>query len=407
MFTSPRALSLGMVCLLLFAPGTNADDDWPQWRGPRQDGVSLETGLSASWPEGGPPELWRIPLGAGFSAVSVVGDRAYTMYGTETEEFVVCLDVADGSTVWKTLSGDLLEESYGNGPRATPTLDDGCVYSLGGTGSLLCLDAATGEKIWGLNVLEKFAAENADYGLSASPVVSGKMLLVVVGGPDGKSLAALDKKSGQVLWTGLSDKAGYSTPLPIEVDGTPIIVVLTAEAVVAVSPDDGREFWRRPWKTSMDANVATPIFSGNQLFISTGYSTGCAMFKLSAPGGTAAMEELWASMDMKNYFSTSVLVDGHLYGFNNTMLSCMNFQTGEATWRQRGFNKGSLMFADGKLIVLGERGTLALVEASPEEYKELATLEIFDGRTWTVPTLAGGRLFLRNDQELICLSLKP
>lgn len=394
-------------CVLLTVPrASHADGDWPQWRGPRQDGLSQETGLLASWPEEGPPELWRILLGAGFSAVSVVDGKAYTMYGTETDEMVVCIDVADGSILWKTHSAESLENEYGNGPRATPTIDDGRVYTHGATGSLLCLGANTGDKIWGFNTLEKFGAKPLEFGMSASPVVIGDMLVIVVGAPNGKSLVALHKITGEVLWTSLSDLGGYSTPIHIDVDGTKQIVVLTGKSVVGVAADDGRELWRHPWETTLDANVATPIYQDGLLFISSGYGTGCALFRLSVTGGVATAEELWDSKSMKNYFSTSVLHNGYLYGFNNTMLTCMAFDTGDVIWRERGFNKGSVLLADGKLIILGERGTLALAEVSVEDYKEISRVGIFEGKSWTVPTVAGGKLFLRNEEELVCLNLK-
>lgn len=407
MKTTCWGFGLCASCVLLTVPrASHADGDWPQWRGPRQDGLSQETGLLASWPEEGPPELWRILLGAGFSAVSVVDGKAYTMYGTETDEMVVCIDVADGSILWKTHSAESLENEYGNGPRATPTIDDGRVYTHGATGSLLCLGANTGDKIWGFNTLEKFGAKPLEFGMSASPVVIGDMLVIVVGAPNGKSLVALHKITGEVLWTSLSDLGGYSTPIHIDVDGTKQIVVLTGKSVVGVAADDGRELWRHPWETTLDANVATPIYQDGLLFISSGYGTGCALFRLSVTGGVATAEELWDSKSMKNYFSTSVLHNGYLYGFNNTMLTCMAFDTGDVIWRERGFNKGSVLLADGKLIILGERGTLALAEVSVEDYKEISRVGIFEGKSWTVPTVAGGKLFLRNEEELVCLNLK-
>lgn len=386
--------------------------DWPQWRGPRQDGISLEKGLLVSWPEKGPTELWRIPLGTGFSAVSVLGDKAYTMFGTDEGEYVVCVNVSDGKILWKTRSAGRFKNEYGDGPRSTPTLDEDKVYTLGASGALLCLDSKTGEKVWGFNVLEKFGTKNLDFGLSASPVVIGNMLIVVAGGQDEKDqgakdkLAALDKKDGSVLWTSLGDQAGYATPLPIVVDGTlEQIVVLTGKSVVGVSPKDGKEFWRHPWITTLDANAATPIFHKNRLFISSGYSTGCAMFELSVQGGAPTAKVLWSNKKMKNYFSTSVLLDGYLYGFNNTVLTCMDFKTGETQWRQRGFNRGSVLAADGKLIIFGERGKLALAEVSPKEYREISKFQMFEGRCWSVPTLSGGKLFIRNEKELVCLDL--
>lgn len=386
---------------------TAAADDWPKWRGPQGDGISREKGLLARWPDKGPPELWRVPLGQGFSAVSVAGDRAYTMYGAPDGEFAVCLSVQDGKLLWRAPSGKLYENSYGNGPRATPCVDGDRVYTLGAGGALLCLEAQSGDKVWGFNVLDKFGGQNADFGLSASPAVFGNMLVAVTGAKGGKSLVALDKSNGEVLWTSLDDKAGYSTPILVEVGGVPQLIVLMGEALVSVSPKDGRELWRHPWKTELDANVATPIFHKDRLFISTGYGTGCGMFELTAPGAKPSAKLLWANKDMKNYFSTCVLVDGHLYGFNNTMLACMSFETGEVSWRQRGFNRGSVLVADGKLIVCGERGTLALAELSPKKYAEISKFQVSEDKTWTVPTVAGGRLFVRDEKELVCLGLKP
>jgi outer membrane protein assembly factor BamB len=380
-------------------------EEWPQWRGPHHDGISRETGLLSQWPAGGPRARWRVPLGMGYSSVSVAGGKAVTMFGTEDGEFVVALDASSGKVLWKTPSGPLFHNTYGNGPRSTPTIDAGRVYSLGATGSLLALDAASGTKIWGFNVLEKFGGEAPEFGLSSSPVVAGNMLLVVTGAKHGKSLVALDRSTGSVLWSSLNDKAGYSTPLVIDVGGQRQVVVLMGEAVVGVAIGDGRELWRRPWKTTLDANVATPIFHQNRLFISTGYGTGCGMFELGV-GGQSAVKELWKSKEMKNYFSTSVLIDGCLYGFDNTFLVAMDFQTGKVKWRERGFNRGSLLAADGKLVILGERASLALAEVSPAKYTELARAKVLDGKTWTVPTLADGRLFVRNEKELVCLDLR-
>jgi outer membrane protein assembly factor BamB len=381
-------------------------DDWPQWRGPKQDGISHETGLLDQWPEKGPAELWRVPLGNGFSGVSVVGERAFTLYGANDGEFAAAYGVADGKCRWKTRLSDLLKnDSYGDGPRATPAIEAGRVYALSGSGAVRCLDAANGHVVWGCDLLQKFGGKPPEYGYSASPVVMGNMLVVVAGAGKGNSLVAFDKANGNVLWTALDDKIGYSTPCEVTIDGVRQIIVLMGEAIVGISPADGKEYWRQEWKTELDANVATPIVSKNQLFISTGYSTGCAVFSLSAKGGKPSAKKLWANKEMKNYFSTSVLLDGFLYGFNNNKLTCLDFRTGKTRWKTGGFNRGSLLAADGKLIIYGDQGILALAEISPDAYKDLAKFKFCDERTWTVPTLSGGRLFLRNEKELACLKV--
>ena len=298
MAASNRILALIPGFLLAMAILPARGDDWPQWRGPRQDGISRETGLLAQCREKGPKELWHVPLGSGFSAVSVVDDRAYTCFGASDAEFAVCLNMADGKTLWKTRLGDLFKsDSYGDGPRATPTVDAGRVYVLSGKGGLCCLNAADGHVNWGCDLLTKFgggvpARGSPEYGFAASPVVMDDLLVVVVGAGGGKSLVAFDKISGKVRWTALNDKIGYSTPIEVTTDGVPQIIVLMGEALVSVSPKDGKEFWRHEWKTELDANVATPIISGDRLFISSGYSTGCALFALSAKDGKPAAEKL-------------------------------------------------------------------------------------------------------------------
>ena len=400
----PLAITL---CLLSGALILTSGADWPQWRGANQDGISQETGLAESWPEGGPKVLWRVPLAGGFSSVAVADGAAYTMTGSEEGEFVVAIDPEKGSVLWKTRIGDLfVDEEYGSGPRATPTIDEGRVYALGGTGALACLDAKSGELQWGFNVVEKFETENAEFGASASPVVVGEKLIVVAGKSDGKSLVCLNKVSGETIWTALNDKAGYATPLVTSVGDVALLAVFTAEGLVGVGLDDGKEFWRHPWTTTMDQQVATPIVDDGKVFISTRNSTGSALFQLSLDGNTPKAELVWESRDMKNYLSTCVLIDGYLYGFNATRLTCMDVETGDAQWRESGFNKGSLIAVGDRLIILGERGKLALVEASPKEYREISSFELFDTLTWIVPTLSDGRLYVRNETELVCLDVK-
>ena len=382
--------------------------DWPQWRGPRQDGISLETGLLNEWPEGGPPELWRIALGIGYSSVAVVGERAYTMFGDDSGEYVICIDVRDGHTLWKVESAGPFENIYGGGPRATPTVHEGRVYTVGATGAALCLDASSGEKIWGLDVIAEFGGENLEWGLSASFVIVDDKAVVVVNGSDGKSLVALNKDTGKTVWTALDDKAGYSTPLLIELDKKKQIVVMTGVAVVGVALDDGAELWRHPWITDLDANAATPIFHAGQLFISSGYDTGAALFDLAVNDGQVEATLVWETRKMKNLFTTSILIDGFLYGFHNKIFTCVDFATGKTQWSQRGFNQGSVLSADGKLIIYGERGTLALAEVSPVAYTEISSVKLHKAnKLWSIPTLSGQRLFVRNHEELICFDLRP
>ncbi|OPZ17531.1 MAG: outer membrane biogenesis protein BamB [candidate division BRC1 bacterium ADurb.BinA364] len=402
-----RCLFAAVAITALAIPAVAGEFSWPQWRGADQTGVSLETGLLAAWPEAGPSVLWRMPLGSGFSSVAVEGGKAYTLYGTDKEEMCVCLDAATGRVVWKKRIGAIYKNSWGDGPRATPTIHQGKVYAFSGNGDLACLDAETGVEIWGANLLRKYGAQNLEWGMAGSPYIEGDMVVMNPGGSGGKSVVALDKNTGETIWTSLNDKAGYSTVVGIDVDGMRQLVIFTAEAVVGLAPGNGAELWRYPWKTRYDCNIATPIYRDNKLFISSNYGEGCALLGLNAHDGKATARTIYRNKNMNNHFNSSILVGDFLFGFDDATLACLDFETGETRWTQKGFNKGSVLAADGKLIVYGERAQLALAEASGEAYKEISRCQALDGKTWTVPTLCNGRLYVRNEKEIACLKIAP
>ncbi|HSK80181.1 MAG TPA: PQQ-binding-like beta-propeller repeat protein [Thermoanaerobaculia bacterium] len=390
----PLSLTLGL-CLLA---GAAFAADWPQFRGPNRDGVSRETGLLKSWPAGGPKVLWKAPAGDGFSHVVVAGGRVFTLYGQGSQEVAVALDAASGKQVWKTAIDSKYTSDMGNGPRSTPTVDAGTVYALSANGKLVALSAANGKKVWEHDLQDGFGAKIPGWGASTSPLVEGNLLLVDVGGSGGKSLVAFDKKTGKTVWTSQSDKAGYSAPIAITVGGVRQVIFFTGTSVVSVAPATGKLFWRVPWRTDWDVNAAAPIFvAPDKLFISSGYGVGAALFRLKAGG---APEEVWKSRGMKNQFSSSVLHNGTIYGFDDTTLKAIDAATGKDLWRQRGLGHGSLILADGHLAVLSERGKLVLVEATPAAYKEKGSVEILSGKCWTAPTLANGKLYVRNEEEL-------
>jgi len=239
--------------------------------------------------------------------------------------------------------------------------------------------------------------------MSGSPVVVGNLLLLQVGGPE-IVMVALDKASGEEVWRSRTGKAGYSTPYLITVGGVKQAVILTGETLYAVAPDTGKVYWQAPWKTSYDVNAAMPIFiAPDRLFVSSGYDTGAALLKISGDARSMTIDEVWTTREMKNQFSSSIYLDGYLYGFDNKNLTCLDAKTGERRWRERDLGHGSLMLADGHLIVLGDKGQLVLVEASPEAYREKGRVQLFKGKTWTVPTLSGGRLFVRDENEMVAL----
>lgn len=399
-----------VVLGLLFVPAEALCEpgDWPRFRGPSLDGKSTETGIVDAWGPDGPREMWRIPGGQGYSGLSVADGRVYTLVGRGGDELAVAHDAKTGRELWRHRLDGNYQDGMGSGPRSTPAVDGDVVYVLGAQGVLAALDAKTGEPRWTQDLKKSFGARAPQWGISTSPLVLGDVLLVDVGGRDGASVVALNKRDGIVRWSAGSDKAGYSMPLPVEVGGVRQVVFFTGTRVQGVDPADGDVFWSKPWKTSYDVNAAAPVLvPPDKLFISSGYDTGAALFRLTAADGEARAEEVWSSRRMKNQFSSSIYLDGHIYGFDNSILKCLDAATGQEGWLARGFGHGSMTYADGKLIVLGERGKLALVDAScGEAPRELASHQVFNGKTWTVPTLANGILYLRDENEIVALDLK-
>jgi len=398
------ALTLAL-CLPLAAPA--AADDWPQFRGRHRDGVSRESGLADAWPAAGPREAWRRPLGAGYSAVSVVGDRLYTLYamdGDEPVEVAAAFDAATGEELWRTPIGERIETEFGNGPRSTPAVDGDAVYALGSHGSLVALAAADGAVRWRTMLPEVFEAQRPHWGYATSPMVEGGLLLLEGGAPEGRFLVAFDKASGEIRWTTGSDPraAGhYNSPVAVTVGEERQLVYLASGELRAVTPA-GEEVWRHPWGAR--ESHAVPLFLPPDRFFASGVGDdeGGAVLRVGDDG----VEEVWKSRSMKNHFSSSVYHDGHIYGFDNATFKCISADTGETRWAKRGLGKGSLIYADGHLLVLSDRGKLLLVAASPEGYLEKGSIQALGGKTWTAPSLAGGRLYLRGHEEMVCYDLE-
>lgn len=400
----PTVLST-LTLLTLVAAGLAATAqaaDWPRYRGPTADGTSDETGLLASWPDDGPKELWRTELGDGYSGIAIADGRAVTLYADGKDEFAVALDAATGRQLWHVRIDRNRRDGQGDGPRSTPTVDGETTYVLSSSGSLHALAVNDGSRRWSLDLVDELGARVPQWGVSTSPIVEGDLLIVDVGGNPGYSLVAFDKATGAVRWHSNTDKPGYSTPLAVTIDGRRQIVSFSGTQVFGVDAGDGELLWSHPWSTAYDVNAAMPVFlPPNRIFISSSYDTGAALLQID---GDRALQ-MWRTRRMKNHFNSSVLVDGFLYGFDDGTLKCLEAASGEERWGKRGFSKGSLIYADGRLIVLGERGTLALVDADPEQYTERARTQLFRSKTWTMPSLADGRLFVRDQSELVALEM--
>ncbi len=403
-FLLAAALLGALAAAPLAASGPPAD--WPCFRGPHGDGISAETGLATRWPEGGPKVLWKVPLGGGFSGLSAVDGRLYTMVGRGGQELVAALAANDGRELWSAAIDRERQDRFGDGPRATPAVDGGRVFAVSALGQLHALAAADGATLWSRDLRRDFGAVVPQWGISASPLVDGGLLLFNVAGKKGHAVVAFRADSGEVAWAGGTDVPGYSTPISLTVGGLRQAIFFSGSQVLALAPASGEVLWTRPWKTAYDVNAAMPIFiAPDKLFFSSGYDTGAALLRLRVGKGAVAVDELWTSRGMKNQFSSSVYHDGHIYGFDNKNLKCIDAADGRDKWRKSGLGHGTLFYADGHLVVLGEGGRLALLEATPAGYTEVASHQVAEGKHWTVPTLYGGRLYVRDERQLTCLQV--
>jgi outer membrane protein assembly factor BamB len=398
---------------LLLAPVLRPEvtaPDWPQWQGPDRNGISKETGLLKSWPAAGPPVVWAISnLGEGYGSLCIRGDRIY-VHGVQSRNSVVfCLNRRDGKVVWTSmLTAGRLDQDQGPGPRGTPTLDQDRLYTLAENGELACLRAPDGSKIWRRNILQDFRGRNPRWLISESPLIHGKNVIVTPGGQDA-TIVALDKMSGQTVWTsqGLSDPAAYASCVAGVVQGVEVIMNLTERAGVGVRAADGKPMWRYERVANRTANVTTPLFHDNKVFYTSDYGTGCALLGLSAQDGAVKADEVYFNREMINHHGGVVLHDGYLYGSSNAILTCMEFATGRVAWKDRSVGKASLTYADGHLYLLSENNVAGLAEATPEAYREKGRFTIADQGwpSWAHPVVCGGQLYLRNQGTLTCYNI--
>jgi len=388
--------NLILVALLLGPSANVRAEDWPRWRGPDDNGISRETGWLDTWPAGGPPVAWKENVGIGFSSVAVSQGKLYTLGNRDNTDRVVCLDAVTGKPVWShTYECPLEDKFFEGGPTATPTVDGDRVYTLSRQGNLFAFEKATGKIVWQSNVAEAAEVRVPGWGFGGSPRVHGKLLLLNVG----EAGTAVDKETGAVVWKSGDREAGYTTPVVAKQGARDIAILASGKVFQAVEAETGKLLWTHRWLTRFGCNAADPIVSDGQVFISSGYNRGAALLKL----GDGDPSVLWENKDLQNQMSSSVLLDGHLYGIDGTesaggemRLVAMEFSTGKVKWTEPWPKMGSLMAADGKLILLAESGELVVAQASPAAYKELARAKVMDGKCWTSPVLSGGRIYCRN-----------
>jgi outer membrane protein assembly factor BamB len=395
---------------LLSAVPAAASSDWPQWRGARRDGISLEKGLLNKWPAGGPKRLWQInTLGEGYGSLALVGDRIYVHGRKGNDSVVFALAREGGATLWTSVIGPRIEQDRGGGPRGTPTVDGERIYALTENGDLACIQTKDGKALWKKNILQEYRGSNPHWLISESPLVDGNNLIVTPGGSDA-CVVAMDKMSGKTVWTskGLSDSAGYSSCIVENVQGVRTVMTLTSEAGVGVRASDGKPMWRETSCANGTANCTTPVYADNKVFYTSAYGTGCTMMDLSAKGGLVYAKKNYFNNSMQNHHGGVVLLNGHVYGFSANILTCVELATGKITWRERSVGKGAVTYADGKLYLLGENQTMGLAEANPAAYQELGRFRIEDqGRpSWAHPVVCGAKLYIRNQGLLSCYDIK-
>jgi len=403
-----RAAIAAAAVACLTVPPSHARDaslDWPQYRGELRDGISAASGLLKSWPESGPAVVWRRAIGDGFSGIAVSGDRLYTMDADPSSEIAVCMKAGTGAEIWRTPLGPRFVEEFGDGPRATPAVDGEMVFNLSSYGKLVALKTTDGSRVWEVDLVGTFGGRVPRRGAGASPLVEGDLVIVEGGGSDGKAIQALDRKTGQTRWTSQNGGAGYASAIAATIDGVrQVIFVRTGSGEILSLSLQGELLWKHAWTAGV---IAMPLFvPPNKIFASAADDVGSILLEVATQDGKPVAKEVWSSRSMKNHFNSSLLLGGHIYGFDNATLKCISAGSGEQKWVQRGFGKGSLIAADGLLIVLGDQGVLALADASPEGYREHGRFQALSGKAWTSPTLAGGRLYLRDQDEIVSLDLR-
>ena len=405
------ALSLAFSLVTLAA-------DWPQWRGPERNGISKETGLAKEWPKEGPKLLWKVKdIGDGYSTPAVVGERLYLISNQGMDnEFVHALSVADGKEVWKTTIGKVGPNQGPQypGTRSTPTVDGDSLYALSSNGDLVCLNTADGKERWRKDLRKDFGGKPGKWAYAESPLIDGDVLVVAPGGTKA-TIVALNKKSGNVVWESAipeGDEAAYASAMIVEVGGLKQYVEFLSKGLVGVEAKTGKLLWRYE-KTAQGspANIPTPLVQDQFVYSAAGRSGG-GLVQLKAAGSTVEAEEVYFTPKLPTAIGGAVVLSGNLYGTNGQGLLCADLKSGDIKWQERGVGAGSVCYADGRLYVHGENGEVALVEATPEAYREKGRFTPPDlpkkgpGKAWAYPVVANGRLYIREMGTVWCFDVK-
>jgi outer membrane protein assembly factor BamB len=393
-------------------PGEPKSLDWHQWRGPQRDGLSPDRGLLKQWPGGGPPLAWKATgMGRGYSSVSVLGDRLFTMGEAGGKSNLLALNPADGKVLWKVEIG-APGGNRGEGPRGTPATDGTLVFALGQCGELVCAEAATGKIRWQKSLESDFGGRRPNWFWSESPLLDGDRVLCTPGG-NGGAVVCLNKETGATVWRSpaLRGDAHYSSLVPVEIGGVRQYIVLTQKTVAGIAAADGKVLWRGDHRGTT-AVCATPVYRDGIVMVTSAYGVGCDAYRITAAGGQFKAEQVYTGMQMENHHGGVIVVGDYAYGLSGhrrATLKCLELKTGKTVWESDSVGKGSVAYADGHLVVRSENGPIALVEATPTGYKERGRFSQPDRSrepSWPHPVIFGGKLYVRDQDVLLCYDVK-
>ena len=405
-----RALVLALAALVA---GVESNTTWPQWGGPTRNFIAPDVPLADTWPAEGPRTLWRRPLGDGFSAIVSDGKTLYTLYREGANDVVVALDASDGRTIWEAkyaaAFNETCSERLGQAPRAAPLIVGDRLIAVSAGAQMRSFDRQTGKEQWTADLLPQSSADQKPCGYSSSPVAYRGSLITTAGGK-GRGVVALDLVSGKEKWAAQDFANGYSSPTLVDVGGRPELVVFSAGEVSGLDPESGRLEWTKPHPADFGVNVTLPIFGNdNLLFVSSAYNGGSRVLKLARTGDAVTAEELWSNKRVRIHFGNAVRMGDRIYASNGDFgaapFAAVDVKTGDMLWRDRSVARATLIGVGARLIILDEDGKLTLATPGDKGLTIQAQAQVFSGRSWTVPTLLGTRLFARDRKEIVALEL--
>lgn len=413
-----RSLPWALLSALLYAAGLEAiadgnASDWPQFLGPTRNGVYGGTNLANTWPKEGPPRVWQIKVGHGFSGPVVSAGRLILFHRIDDRATVDCLDSLTGKSIWRQeYRTDYVDDfGFDDGPRATPAVADGLVYTFGAEGVLNCFSLADGKLIWKVDTQSRFGSSKGYFGAACSPLVEGRAVLLNVGGANGAGMVAFNRSNGELLWKSTDAEASYSSPCAATVGGSRLAVFFTRAGLVSLDPETGKVRHEFPWRSRSQAsvNAATPLVIDDFIFLSASYQTGAVLLRVAGND----VEKVWSTDDaLSSHYATSVYREGFLYGYDGRQeqgqnLRCVELRTGKVRWSQDRFGAGTVTLAGKSLLLLKDTGELILAPASPDGFRPRAPAQVLPAGVRAFPALADGLIYARSKDSLVCVDLRP